>query len=129
MLLDYHIKYTWLYPCCILDMEKAPQAIIDWSVTFGPPSSSMSDVSSHFENEVMCFLVKMMEALHRFTQIYCLCSNEEIERLKKMFCIYFEHFFQGFNCIQMHSQLFSLYFGLQLISPLLCNKKKSRCLL
>lgn len=81
MLRDDHSAYKWFFCFPSTDAENAATAIIEWCSTFGVPNALMSDGPTHFKNEVVHMVTKILKVPHHFTLPYCPWSNGAVERL------------------------------------------------
>ena len=56
---------------------------MEFSVECVPPEAMMSDQGSHFRNQLMRELDKLLNIRKNFTTVHCAWSNGRIERLNR----------------------------------------------
>lgn len=75
--------YTWLLPFPDTRTENAAPTIIDWCADFGVPTGFMSDRPTHFRNETIRLVTKILRTPHKFNLPYCPWINDAVENLRQ----------------------------------------------
>jgi transposase InsO family protein len=75
--------YCELVPCQNADHVVVAVSLLDWIKRFGVPSGFVSDQGTHFKNQVISELSRLMCVEHHFTVAYTPWSNGTVERLNK----------------------------------------------
>lgn len=83
ILKDNFSAYVWLVVCEAATAAVTAQALFDWFSAFGVVPVWISDRGSHFLNEVMKALAKMLRVEHHFTPAYSPHTNGTVETVCK----------------------------------------------
>lgn len=80
---DDFSHFVMLFPCEKQDSDVTVHGLQQWFALFGVVKYWSSDQGSHFVNEVMAKLQRLLAAEHRFTAAYAPWSNGKMERSNK----------------------------------------------
>nr|CCA17015.1 PREDICTED: similar to OSJNBa0011F23.1 putative [Albugo laibachii Nc14] len=72
-----------LVPTTMANTDVTVHAILDWFIRYGLVSVWVSDRGSHFKNEVMAKLCKLLGTQHHFVTAYCPWANGSVEVLNR----------------------------------------------
>lgn len=85
ILRDNHSGYSCMYPTDSTSADTAVHALLDWSEAFDVPTQLISDGPTHFKNETLRPLAKLIRVPHHVMLPYCPRSNGAVGRLGKEF--------------------------------------------
>ena len=66
-----------------MDAISSARGLMEWIAIFGLPEMFFSDNGSHFRNQVMENLARLLPVKHDFSTIYCAWSNGLVERVNR----------------------------------------------
>lgn len=83
MLRDDHSNYFWFFAFPETPAENAARSVVDWCAASGVTSSLMSDGQTHFKNEKVRLIPKVLRLSHHFGLPYTHWINGGVERLRR----------------------------------------------
>lgn len=102
---DAHSGYGCVFSSPNTSAENAAIVIIDWSASF-VPKGLMSYRPTHFKNENIRLITKVLRFPHRFTLPYCTWSNSCKERLGRAFYESTGHYYPRIKWGKMTAQVY-----------------------
>lgn len=77
-------SFVELIACETADARVVCEALVDWFKRYGVVRQWVSDQGSHFKNQVMDMLRKVVGSQHHFTTAYCPFANGTVEVVNRM---------------------------------------------
>jgi transposase InsO family protein len=80
---DDYSHLVHLVPTTSPNAEIVAKALLDWFAEYRVVEQWVSDQGSHFKNQVMEHLSKLLQTNHHFTTAYCPWANGTVERVNR----------------------------------------------